>query len=211
MLKAIDDDKVNPHPLAEVNPHPQVEVNPHPGSELKYGERMPIPENIRYVKIKFKTGCGKIRMLVGFDENNNPIEIYNVVSSSGGCMMNIQGLAIAISEFLRRGGKIEDLYENAQEAGNCPSYMYRRGQGHNELYGKSCFHGMIKAIMEYQSGKISDNLIVQGGGYITQAAPQKIEVQVKLPKNKQCPSCGNTLVAETGCLQCKNCGFSVCE
>lgn len=175
----------------------------------KWGELMPIPKDTIYRKVKFKTGCGKIRLMIGTSESlgNRVIDVYTIVSSAGGCQLNIQGEAISISKYLRSGGKIEELLEDSIEAGACPSYQYKRGAGCKDLYGKSCFNGLVKAIIDFQNGTLPENVDVDGPEY----KKSKQLVTETTDNENVCPSCGARLVFETGCVQCKSCGYSKCE
>lgn len=193
-----------------------------PMKKLEWGQVMKVPQDTIYREVKFKTGCGKIRLHIGTSAShgNRVIHIYTIVSSAGGCQMNIQGEAIAISKFLRAGGRIETLLEDSQEAGICPSYQFKRGQGQIDLYGRSCFNGLARAIVDFQNGTLPEYVEVQGPPYEgviegNDAVPEVAISKKEVPKVSlladDCPSCGKKMVKETGCWQCKNCGFSKCE
>ena len=175
----------------------------------KWGEVMKVPKDTIYRKVKFRTGCGKIKMMIGTSESlgHRVIDAYVIVSSAGGCHLNIQGEAIAISRYLRAGGKIEDLVEDSTDVGVCPSYQFQRGKGHQDLYGKSCFNGLIKAIVAFESGTLPEYVEVEG-------PPKKEYVKPtieKLDEDKSiCPGCGTIMINETGCWNCKTCGFTKC-
>ena len=172
--------------------------------KLSWGETMKKPKDTIYRLIKFNTGCGRIKLMIGTSKslNNRVIDIYAIVNSEGGCQLNIQGEAIAISKYLRLGGSVEQLLENSIKAGNCSSYQYKRGKGAKNLYGKSCFNGVVKAIVDFQNGTLPDSVDIEGPAY---------EGISKKKNDGDCPGCGEDLITESGCLICKNCGYSKCE
>ena len=123
------------------------------------GDSLSVPEDTVYKKVKLNTGCGKIILMVGWSESlNKVIDVYTIVNSTGGCRLNIQGLAITISQYLRLGGNINKLLEKSKEAGNCGSYQFRRGQRQKDLCGKSCFNGIVKTIAEFKP-QVSPSLV----------------------------------------------------
>jgi ribonucleoside-diphosphate reductase alpha chain len=216
---------------------------------LKWGDKIKIPKDTIYSKVKFKTGCGKIILMIGYSKSlNMVVDVYTIVNSAGGCQLNIQGLAITISECLRHGGDIEKLYHNSQGAGNCGSYQYKRGSGQKDLYGKSCFNAMIKAILDFKNGCLPEFVQVTGCDvYPKQEVENVLGLDVDEGKFKcdqkcydcnfnkycgnadysymlkkkedvvvsgaiQCPSCKKqTLITQTGCYQCTDCGYTKCE
>lgn len=203
---------------------------------LKWGERTEVPADTVYSKVKFKTGCGKIILMIGYSHTlKRVIDVYTIINSAGGCQLNIQGLAITISQYLRQGGDIATLYRHAQQAGNCSSYTLQYGRGQKDLYGKSCFSGIVKAIEDFQHDSFPSYVEVTGG--ISESykigsegadpTQQKID-----PCNLMCSSCNNasvcseshslqklvcpsckevTLVRESGCVNCYNCGYTKCN
>lgn len=178
--------------------------------EFKWGDSLPVPEDTVYKKVKLNTGCGKIILMVGWSESlNKVIDVYTIVNSTGGCQLNIQGLAITISQYLRLGGNINKLLEKSKEAGNCGSYQFKRGQGQKDLCGKSCFNGIVKTIAEFKpqgSPSLVQNLSEENLNSVEYE--QKGIEQTLL----ECPSCKrHTLRKTEGCYSCTYCGYSKCE
>lgn len=201
-------------------------------TDPKWGDKIKIPKDTVYSKVKFKTGCGKIILMIGYSKSmDKVVDVYTIVNSAGGCQLNIQGLAITISECLRLGGDIEKLYQNSQEAGNCGSYQYKRGSGQHDLYGKSCFNAMVKAILDFKNGSLPEYVQVTGcdaypkqevenllGLDIEDTTTDEYQSSINIDLNTdidgaiQCPSCKKkTLISQTGCHQCVNCGYTKCE
>ena len=100
---------------------------------------------------------------------------------------------------MRLGGDIEKLYLKSKEAGNCGSYQYKRGQGHKDLCGKSCFNAILKTIRDLEPKSTVQTLPV-------------IETEHIEAIKMECPSCKQlTLIRQSGCYNCPNCGYSKCE
>jgi ribonucleoside-diphosphate reductase alpha chain len=202
-----------------------VEETATPQKQLDWGDVMSKPKDTIYRLVKFTTGCGRIKLMIGTATSmgNRVIDIYTIINSAGGCQLNIQGEAITISKYLRMGGNINQLLENSMEAGNCPSYQFKRGQGCKELYGKSCFNGVVRAIADFQNGTLPEYVEVEGPPYegpnfsfnkstIIEAESVINKKDATLLNNDNtCPGCGNEMTKETGCWQYKHCGFSKCE
>jgi ribonucleoside-diphosphate reductase alpha chain len=195
-----------------------------PEKIYKWGEVMPKPKDTIYRLVKFNTGCGRIKLMIGTAQSmgNRVVDIYAIVNSEGGCQLNIQGEVIAISKYLRLGGNLDKLLENSTKAGNCPSYQFKRGQGNKDLYGKSCFNGVVRAVVDFQNGTLPDIVEVEGPPYegpnnsfekaIVVEKPSKTDEETLDPKEDDtCPGCGKKMIKETGCWQCKHCGYSKCE
>ena len=195
-----------------------------PEKIYKWGEVMPKPKDTIYRLVKFNTGCGRIKLMIGTAQSmgNRVVDIYAIVNSEGGCQLNIQGEVIAISKYLRLGGNLDELLENSIKAGNCPSYQFKRGQGNKDLYGKSCFNGVVRAVVDFQNGTLPDIVEVEGPPYegpnnsfekaIVVEKPSKTDEETLDPKEDDtCPGCGKKMIKETGCWQCKHCGYSKCE
>lgn len=191
----------------------QTEEKSNTALPTKWGEILAKPKDTIHKEVKFTTGCGKIRLFIGYSPSldNRVIDVYTVINSAGGCQLNIQGEVIAISKFLRAGGKIETLLEDSNETGACPSYQFQRGRGNKELFGKSCFNGIVRTIVEFQStlgSTIVDEKQVINVAVFPEVKKLLVDIQ-NLPS--VCPGCGESMIKETGCWCCKHCGYSKCE
>lgn len=200
VLNTIDDKKTSQSgsiPVPNITPDPlQAEL-----PDLQWGDKIKVPEDTLYRKVKLNTGCGKIILMIGYSESLGRVaDVYTIVNSMGGCQLNIQGLAITISQYLRLGGDIEKLYLKSKEAGNCGSYQYKRGQGHKDLCGKSCFNAILKTIRDFNPGF-----------EVKQKTLDENPIELVVDNKLVCPSCKSTLIKQSGCYNCTNCGYSRCE
>lgn len=174
---------------------------------LQRGMIEDVPEGLTYRKYKLKTGCGKLYLFVGIDEDEGKIyDFFTNTDGVGGCVVSTQANSRLMSAALRGGVPIEYIIEQLQKAGSCPSYQYARGKGNEVSKGRSC-----PSAIAYMLQQVLDEL-----KHEEQSANEddsQIEpTVVATSEGGICPSCGaKEVVHEGGCLTCKQCGWSKCS
>lgn len=181
--------------------------DPRVCEELQRGMIEDVPEGLTYRKYKLKTGCGKLYLFVGIDEDEGKIyDFFTNTDGVGGCVVSTQANSRLMSAALRGGVPIEYIIEQLQKAGSCPSYQYARGKGNEVSKGRSC-----PSAIAYMLQQVLDEL-----KHEEQSANEddsQIEpTVVATSEGGICPSCGaKEVVHEGGCLTCKQCGWSKCS
>lgn len=179
-------------------------AEPTNDATLQRGMIEDVPEGLNYRKYKLKTGCGKLYLFVGIDEDEGKIyDFFTNTDGVGGCVVSTQANSRLMSAALRGGVPIEYIIEQLQKAGSCPSYQYARGKGIEVSKGRSC-----PSAIAYMLQQILDEL--------KQSANEEDATQeppiVTTSEGGACPSCGaKEVVHEGGCIVCKQCGWSKCS
>lgn len=179
-------------------------TEPTNDATLQRGMIEDVPEGLNYRKYKLKTGCGKLYLFVGIDEDEGKIyDFFTNTDGVGGCVVSTQANSRLMSAALRGGVPIEYIIEQLQKAGSCPSYQYARGKGIEVSKGRSC-----PSAIAYMLQQILDEL--------KQSANEEDATQeppiVTTSEGGACPSCGaKEVVHEGGCIVCKQCGWSKCS
>ena len=150
------------------------------------------------------TGCGSLHVCAYFDENGDLKNTYLSKGSTGGCNNFMIGLSRMVSLAARNGVKIDQIIDQLQSCGSCPSYAVRRATKHDTSPGSCCPVAIGNALIDMWKE-------VNGVEFepITQKPPMKMEVYYHGEKAK-CPMCGGELIFEMGCVTCRNCGYSKC-
>ena len=201
--------------------------------ELKRGEYEKTPDNIIEIKRKLVSGCGKMMLHIGIiPEEKRIFDVYVTNSSKGGCTLNIQNLAITMSNALRTGSNLESLKKSFEGAGSCPSYAIARAKGKNVSKGSSCGLSILYALLDVEKDLQEEKLLeLQNLGYYNK------EVEIVKQQNKtsktfnneekkyleefgevafakkyhKCPICGNDeLYTGDGCMTCLECAWTKC-
>lgn len=117
--------------------------------ELKRGEWEVKPQGCIEIPRKIYSGCGKELLHITIDpKEKRIIDFYITSSSTGGCKLNIQALAISMSAILRLGGSIENIKCAFRGIGKCPSYVLSKEKGKKVSKGVSCPTAILNVLMQ---------------------------------------------------------------
>jgi ribonucleoside-diphosphate reductase alpha chain len=163
---------------------------------LERGYVVPAGDNVIGMKRKLMTGCGSLHCSAFFDVETKELrETYLSKGSSGGCNNFMIGLSRMISLSARAGVKLDDIIDQLNSCGVCPSYAVRKATKGDTSPGSCCPIAVGKALKEMHNELL---------GKATVNKP----INVNAPK---CPKCGAEIIHEGGCNICKNCGWTKCE
>lgn len=184
---------------------------------LSRGEIISCSDNLIGMKRRLTTGCGSLHCTAWFDpQTGDLMEIYLNKGSTGGCANFMVGLSRIISLACRGGVKIEDIADQLQSTGACPSYASRTATKHDTSKGACCPMAVGNALMNMW--KEMKERIEKGNSIIALANSnsQISSTESRAPFNPEadngakCPECGSELIQEGGCVVCKSCGWSKC-
>lgn len=184
---------------------------------LPRGEIISCSDNLIGMKRRLTTGCGSLHCTAWFDpQTGDLMEIYLNKGSTGGCANFMVGLSRMISLACRGGVKIEDIADQLQSTGACPSYASRTATKHDTSKGACCPMAIGNALMEMW--KEMKERIEKGNSIIALAdSNSQISTSESRPpfnpevdNGAKCPECGSELIQEGGCVICKSCGWSRC-
>ena len=157
---------------------------------------------------KVKIGCGNLYITVNYDENGI-CEVFTNTGRAGGCPSQSEATARLVSIALRSGIDEKSIVEQLKGI-RCPSTI--RQKGLNVLSCPDAIGRMIEQVMNHRNGN----------GSMYKAAPQAATT-MSIPKptaktfgqedskgSAVCPECGGKVEHESGCVICRNCGYSKC-
>ena len=163
---------------------------------LERGYVVPVSDNLIGMKRKLMTGCGSLHCAAFFDAETKELrETYLSKGSTGGCANFMVGLSRMISLSARAGVKLDDIIDQLNSCGVCPSYATRKATKGDTSPGSCCPIAVGRALKEMHNELL---------GKTTVNKP----INVNAPK---CPKCGAEIIHEGGCNICKNCGWTRCE
>ena len=184
---------------------------------LSRGEIISCSDNLIGMKRRLTTGCGSLHCTAWFDpQTGDLMEIYLNKGSTGGCANFMVGLSRMISLACRGGVKIEDIADQLQSTGACPSYASRTATKHDTSKGACCPMAVGNALMEMW--KEMKERIEKGNSIIALAnsdsqipsSESRPSFNPEADNGAKCPECGSELIQEGGCVICKSCGWSKC-
>lgn len=189
-------------------------VSKVPSYRLRWTERnvhnLEFAEISNYQTIDGKSYCFSVPSTLLVLRRNNKIFI------TGNCANFMVGLSRMISLACRGGVKIEDIADQLQSTGACPSYASRTATKHDTSKGACCPMAVGNALMEMW--KEMKERIEKGNSIIALAdSNSQISSSESIPSSNpeadngaRCPECGSELIQEGGCVICKSCGWSRC-
>ena len=184
---------------------------------LLRGEIISCSDNLIGMKRRLTTGCGSLHCTAWFDpQTGDLMEIYLNKGSTGGCANFMVGLSRMISLACRGGVKIEDIVDQLQSTGACPSYASRTATKHDTSKGACCPMAVGNALMEMWNEM--KERIEKGNSIIALAnsdsqipsSESRTSFNPETDNGAKCPECGSELIQEGGCVICKSCGWSKC-
>lgn len=194
-------------------------------NELQWGDALLDSDTDIGKRRKLMTGCGSLHCTAWFDpDTGNLISTYLNKGSTGGCNNFMIGLSRLISAAAKRGMTIDDIVDQCESCGSCPSYTARTALYHDTSKGSSCPVAVGYALKSmWEEFQEETGLI----GTVEPTAFDKLTEENKVDFNKEnkeiptpiikhkftnpiCPECGEELTIEGGCNVCKSCGYSKC-
>lgn len=179
--------------------------NPGEAVDISRGYIIPAGDNLIGKKRKLTTGCGSLHCTAFFDPKTGDLmETYLSRGSTGGCANSYTGLSRMISLAARGGVHLDDIVDQLNSCGICPSYAVRRATKKDTSAGACCPIAVGKALIE-----MHEEMMVEK--YMEVESPKTATADLNSFKESACPECGEPIVHEGGCDICKNCGWSKCS
>ena len=127
--------------------------------ELNRGEWESKPRGCIEIPRKIYSGCGKeLLHITVHPQEKRIIDFYITSSSTGGCKLNIQAIAIAMSGMLRLGGNVDNIKCAFRGIGKCPSYVLAKEKGKKVSKGVSCPTAILNVLLEVQKDLENETL-----------------------------------------------------
>ncbi|HBG00113.1 MAG TPA: ribonucleotide-diphosphate reductase subunit alpha [Firmicutes bacterium] len=149
--------------------------------------------------VRIKTGCGSLYVTINADEEGI-CEVFTTIGKAGGCAGAFsEATARLISLSLRAGVEPKQVVKQLKGI-RCPHPIWQDGQ-----QVLSCPDAIALVLEQY----------LQNNG-VNEAAAALVETSHSNPGSNfftggLCPECSGTMVEESGCATCLECGFSRCS
>lgn len=198
------------------------ENKPENKNTLSRGFILDASDNLIGKKRKLTTGCGSLHCTAFFDPiTGDLMETYLSKGSTGGCNNFMIGLSRMISLAARLGGDIKAITDQLYSSGACPSYAVRAATKHDTSKGSCCPSAIGKALEEMwqeMQEEIDTSSIDNENEKTKENKPNStisiLKKDIGISKkigNGTCPVCGESIIHQNGCEECRNCGWSKCN
>ncbi|MHA2297344.1 MAG: ribonucleotide reductase N-terminal alpha domain-containing protein [Candidatus Hodarchaeales archaeon] len=156
----------------------------------------PRPDMTIGATIKMNTGCGRLYITINEDEHGL-CEVFASMGKSGGCAASqSEATGRLVSLALRSGLEVDAIIKQLRGI-RCPSPSWGNGGGAT----LSCSDAISKALERYIKQRKVD---------VYERFRENISDKNINGKAPECPDCGELVEYESGCVVCKNCGYSEC-
>ena len=173
----------------------------------------PRPDVMRGFTEKVRIGCGKLYVIVNYDDRGI-CEVFTSTGKHGGCPSQSEAVGRLASLALRSGIDIEEVIRQLKGI-RCPSTIRQP-----ELNVLSCPDAIAKVLRKVQKVLNEEKKLnaekaplpsVNGEpGSKSMKGNKPVEAVYDVAKMKFCPECGAPVVHEGGCVICPECAFSKC-
>lgn len=154
----------------------------------------PRPEITTGFTEKVRIGCGNLYITVNYDENGI-CEVFTNTGRAGGCPSQSEATARLVSIALRSGIAVDSIVEQLKGI-RCPSTIRQPG-----IKVTSCPDAIARVIEKVKNMQDSGRRL---------APPLPESPAGDGSAARKCPDCGSVLEHESGCVICRNCGYSKC-
>ena len=156
------------------------------------------PTVTRGETVRIKTGCGSLYVTINEDDQGI-CEIFTTIGKAGGCAGAFsEATARLASLSLRSGVELKQVVKQLKGI-RCPHPIWQGGQ-----QVLSCPDAMAQVLEQYIKQKDGNQ---EAAATRTNLTTPKAHVFT----GEMCPECSGTMVEESGCATCLECGFSRCS
>lgn len=149
---------------------------------------------------KIRIGCGNLYVTVNADKDGI-CEVFTSTGRYGGCPSQSEATGRLVSLAIRSGINVNSLVDQLKGI-RCHSTLKRKVNGETgNINVLSCPDAIAKAIhhfFEKQEKIFSQKLL------------EEESICEEISKDLNCPDCGSLIETESGCVVCRNCGYSKC-
>ena len=188
------------------NEEQDTETNGHASPTLV--ERSPRPRVMQGLTENVRTGQGKLYVTVNFDEERRPFEVFCALGKAGSVeSAHMEAIARLISMSLRSGVAPEQVVEHLRGITDEPVWD-------GGTLVRSVPDAISLVLDKYITDKPTTDAPTAQIGLFPSAESVGSEDEVRFAgplTGKRCPECSAYLVAQEGCLNCLDCGYSKCD
>lgn len=149
--------------------------------------------------VRIKTGCGTLYVTINADEQGI-CEVFTTIGKAGGCAGAFsEATARLISLSLRSGVEPSQVVKQLRGI-RCPHPIWQDGK-----QVLSCPDAIAQVLDQYIQDNGTDGVKVPESSLIDNNSGFSVFT------GETCPDCGGSMVEESGCSTCLDCGFSRCS
>ncbi len=177
----------------------------------------PRPEVTRGITEKVVIGCGNLYITVNYDDHGI-CEVFANLGRAGGCPSQSEATSRLISTALRSGMDVNSIIEQLKGI-RCHSTLRQRAVNGNikvlscpDAIGK-VLEKVVKIKAEEDAQKaaaLSALAAIEDEGEVVDQVPCSEENTANTADDSLCPECSSKVEHESGCMICRNCGYSRC-
>lgn len=193
-------------------------------NQLQRGEILKTGDHWLGLKRTLVTGCGTLHVESFWDPETGELrECYLSKGSTGGCNNFMIGLSRMMSLAARGGISVDNIIDQLNSCGTCPSYAVRTATKKDTSRGSCCpvavgkalkdmFHEMQAIICACKGDEVEKHLTALNQPFVNKLAETAKEAAKLTGTLEECPQCHEkTLTHQGGCTSCLNCGWSKCS
>ncbi len=188
------------------NEEQEAETNGHASPPLV--ERSPRPRVMQGLTENVRTGQGKLYVTVNFDDERRPFEVFCALGKAGSVeSAHMEAIARLISMSLRSGVAPEQVVEHLRGITDEPVWD-------GGTLVRSVPDAISLVLDKYITDKPTTDAPTAQIGLFPSVESVGSEDEIKFAgplTGKRCPECSAYLVAQEGCLNCLDCGYSKCD
>lgn len=147
--------------------------------------------------VKLNTGCGSMYLTTTKDEDGSIDQTFVSRGSRGTCLSNQTAVSRLISLSLRSGVAVEHVIDQLRSVPVCPAYYGQKCRGEDVSPGSSCPSAIAFELEKYAKEQHKQGIMVSHFN--------------DTEDKSKCPTCGEPVYMEEGCVSCKSCGWSKCN
>ena len=195
-------------PKKEETPVPQVEDI----YSLQRGEIIKADDDCIGLKRTLTTGCGTLHVESFWDPDTGDLrEMYLSKGSKGGCNNFMIGLSRMISLSARGGIALENIIDQLNSCGVCPSYAVRHAVKKDTSLGSCCPVAIGNALKDMNEEMQERLKYSSNEQYRLEESLKEYEKEVS-NEYAECPECHRKgLIHVGGCDECIYCGWTHCS
>jgi ribonucleoside-diphosphate reductase alpha chain len=171
------------------------------------------PKIMPGITTKSDSPYGSIYVTLNFDDYGTPFELFVSSGKSGSISKSVtEALSRVISLALRAGVELNDIVNTIANISGSETWIYDTIDG-KELYVRSIPDVVARMLADLNNyyNELASKYSADKTKSATINTIKNISVKMPEVSGEICPECGSTMVMQSGCSVCMNCGFSPCK
>jgi ribonucleoside-diphosphate reductase alpha chain len=160
------------------------------------------PTVTRGETVRIKTGCGSLYVTINSDDQGI-CEVFTTIGKAGGCAGAFSEATARLASLALRSGVEPQQVVKQLKGIRCPHPIWEGGR-----QVLSCPDAIAQVLDEYIKNNGTNGVKIEAR---EKANPGPGRSSDRVFAGEACPECSGTMVQESGCATCLDCGFSRCS